>query len=403
MGLLCLALLLSMGSRASAGDDPLAEAQSLVEQGTRAVEVGSEKEDEARIRAGLALYRRALGLFREALEQEALGTAEKTRIGAYVADVESRIRWYEEILDPDDGAVPTIEVPARKRGESASAWGRRVHALYGTTEAPVDRAVLARALAAEAGAHALPTLYVLFETESAPKARAAVHAALAHVGTPRVAKKMGSYARKQGRAHWAAALDVICRCLAKPEEDDAEAPFLRAVRRFHTLKDRALTLQILDRLDALGSAGTAAIGEVLYVPDFGVHAQAIEALAARRNRRAAPPADPRDGGRRVRREGPHPGARGTARTRLVRRAGIGRARRRQRHGRLASLDAARDHRQGPGHGQVGVAHLVEGREVAPSGGLRGPRTARPQGRVSRPNGSRRQVAAALRYPGTLPP
>ena len=120
-------------------------------------------------------------------------------------------------------------------------------------------------------------------------AREGVHESLAGVGTSRVARLMGGFALRAQGARWRDAVDVIFRCLEKPDAEEPERPFVLAIRRFHRLKDRALSSWILDRLDAMGTEGIAALGQVIYVEDFGHHDQAISMLAEKRDGRAVPP------------------------------------------------------------------------------------------------------------------
>jgi hypothetical protein len=289
---LFLPVLLAAGVHAKEGSDPLDEARSHVELGTTYVEVGTDTDNAAKVREGVAHYRKARQLFQQELARSDLSPAQRNRIQAYLVDVESRIEWY----DPSDAEaaasgrdVGDVRPPELKPGEPLGAWSRRVRTLYEQTDDPLGRASLARAMAAEAGVLALPSLYALFLSEEMPQARVGVHEALAQVGTSRVARKMGSFARKSAEAHWEHALDVIYRCLEKPETREAEEPFQRAIRAFHKLKQRKLTLRILERLDAMVPEGTAALGEVIYVDDFGYHDTVIEMLSQKQDPRAVPP------------------------------------------------------------------------------------------------------------------
>ena len=276
---------------ARSAEDPLAEAMSLVELGTTHVEIGTDTDNEKKVAQGVAFYRDARALFQAALSQPDLTPAQRNRIRAHLADVESRIEWYAGGDSAQGGARGTgeVRIPEPKRGEQLGPWCRRVRKLYAETEDPLGQAALARGLASHAGVLALPTLLALFEKEEHPTARVGVHEALAIVGTSRVANKMASFARRNAEGQWDHALAVIYLCLEKSEKSEPERPFLRAVRAFHKLKNRVLTLQILKALDAKDPAGTAALGEVLYVPDFGYHDYTIGLLAKKRDRRAVPP------------------------------------------------------------------------------------------------------------------
>ena len=96
--------------------------------------------------------------------------------------------------------------------------------------------------------------------------------------------------RLTGRCWW---LLVSVSCLAAPvasfAEEEPERPFVRSIREFHRLRDRKLSRGILRRLDAMGTPGVAALGQSLYVRDFGVHDETIQMLARKRDPRAVPP------------------------------------------------------------------------------------------------------------------
>jgi hypothetical protein len=116
-----------------------------------------------------------------------------------------------------------------------------------------------------------------------------VHEALAMVGTSRVADRMASYASRSKEALWDRALEVVYLCLGKPERAEPERPYMRAIRAFHALGELELSLGIQRHLHAMGTPGTAALGEILYVEDFGCHEDTIELLATKRDSRAVPP------------------------------------------------------------------------------------------------------------------
>lgn len=294
-----LALLLVPFGLLGAEDDPLDHAKSLLELGKALVEAGTDMDDAERVRKGVATFEEARKLFQQELEKPGLTEAEKNRIRTYLVDVESRIDWYGGAAAADGGggaepaeegvATGEVRIPAMRRGERLGSWCKRVRKLYDETEDPLGRAALARGMARQARVLALPTLYDLFRRELMPDARDGVFEALAMVGTSRVANKMASYARADREQRWDDALEVICLCLKKPERYEREKPFMRAIRSFHKLKVRALTLQILKHLDAMGGPGIAALGEVVYVPNFGYHDYAIELLSNKRDRRAVPP------------------------------------------------------------------------------------------------------------------
>ncbi len=293
--LVLLAALAGLALPAHAEDDPLAEAQDLLELGKMLVETGADRGDTKRIADGVAKLRQAKRALEAYLRDGTLEASEAARVRAYIVDVESRIEWYApqaKAADGDDGAgVATgeVRVPPLEDGESITAWCRRVVKAYREAEDPQGQAALARGLARQGGVNALPTLYRLFEREEHPRAREGIHEALAMVGTQRVAQRMAGYATKSREKHWAHALDVIYLCLAKPERSEPEAPFLRAIRKFHQLKIRTLSLGILEQLDSMDPEGIAALGEIVYVKDFGYHSHTITLLGAKRDGRAVPP------------------------------------------------------------------------------------------------------------------
>ena len=374
---LLLALFVSADLAAAGEEDRLAEARSLVELGTMYVEVGSDTDNPEKVRKGVAKYREARTLYKDALAEPDITPAEKNRIKAFLVDVESRIDWYSSSKVDGAGGVATgeVRIPELKAGERIGPWCRRVRKLYDETDDPAGQAALARGLASKGGVLAVPTLFDLFEKEEYPKAREGVHEALAMVGTYRVARKMGTYARKSAEKHWENALEVIYLCLEKSERSEPEKPYLKSIRDFHRMKNRKLTLQILKRLDSMEPAGTAALGEVVYVEDFGYHDYTIELLSHKRGPARRTPARVQDEPLQVRVPRADPGPQGPDQDGLVRGAGAGRAPEQQGGRHLDLLDAAKDHRRDHGHGQAQVARLVEGREGAPPGAFRRPRRA----------------------------
>jgi hypothetical protein len=164
-----------------------------------------------------------------------------------------------------------------------------VRAQYEAEEAGQARALIAQRLAAEGDIHAVACLVALWKAEQDPKAREGLHDALATVGGARVAQEMARFARRDQEAQWHEALDVVYRALEKPERNEPERPWLGVVRDFHRLKERKLSLRIVERLDKMGVEGTAALGEFLYVEDVGYHEHVIGMLAKRKDRRAVPP------------------------------------------------------------------------------------------------------------------
>ena len=301
IALLVLALVcLPWADRAAwAEDDPLGEATGLIEMGKMLVETGTDRGEPKRIAEGVAKLRAAKKALDGLLAAGTLDENDTARARAYVVDVESRIEWYAPHArgaaggagDDDGGGVATgeVRVPPMNDGEAIGPWCRRVLKAYQETEDPLGQAALARGLARKGGVVALPTLFRLFEKEESAAAREGIHEALAMVGTHRVARRMAGYARRSREKHWDNALDVIYLCLAKPERSEPEAPFVRAIRDFHELEIRKLSLRILEQLDSMDPEGIAALGEIVYVKDFGYHTHAITLLGAKRDGRAVPP------------------------------------------------------------------------------------------------------------------
>ena len=280
-----------------AGEDVRAEAQALIEQGKNDLDAGLEANDTARVRAARDGLRKAKDLLTKALQDPKVTEKGAGLLRRDLVDLDVWLKWAEEVAGgsakqeapPKPGAPPGVpDVPERKDG-SFGPWLRQLQARYAKTESPVERAILARHMGAEAGVHAIPVLVSLFRTEADPKAREGVHEALALVGTSRVPGEMEGFARNDAEKHWANALDVLYRGLERPERAEPEKPWCRAIRAFHELKERKLTLRIVERLDAMGTEGIAALGEVLYVEDIGYHDHTIGLLAKKRDRRAVPP------------------------------------------------------------------------------------------------------------------
>ncbi len=295
--LLVIALLLGARTASCAEDKRLAEARSLVTLAKMLIEVGADVGDDAKVAKGVAKLREAKKLFEAVLKTPELAEPEKNRIKAWLVDLESRIDWHAPAAaaggaragDGKGGFSGEVKIPPLLRGERIAAWCKRVRKVYDGTDDAQGQAALARGLATQGGVNALPTLFDLFVKEDTPAARIGVHEALATVGTYRVANKMAGYASKSKEAHWKRALEVIYLCLEKSDKSEPEAPYLRAIRAFHKLKIRKLSLRILEHLDAMGTDGVAALGEIVYVDDFGYHDHTIGLLAKKQDRRAVPP------------------------------------------------------------------------------------------------------------------
>ena len=200
-----------------------------------------------------------------------------------------------ELAAPADPLVPdATPLPAPPYGEIEatrilSIWCRRAGDRYAELADPAARAALARDAAQHAGAVALPMLDRWFATEASASARLGIQDALVDIGGWRVARSMRQYARRDRERGRMDALEVIYRCLQKPDEVEPERPFVRAIREFHRLRDRPLSVGIQRRLDAMGAAGVAALGQLLYIDDFGYHALTIDMLGKKKDVRAVPP------------------------------------------------------------------------------------------------------------------
>ncbi len=279
----------------AAAEDPLDEAKSFLELGKKLVAQGTDDDDNGKIREGLEKLREAKKRFERARREPRLTEAQRNRIRVYLLDVDARIDWYAPAKSggvtskKDDPAATEVPLPKKKRGERLGLWSKRVRKAYDAAEAVAGRAALARGMASGAGVLALPELFDLFRKEADPDARDGVHEALAMVGTYRVANEMSRYAVPSKEAQWDHALDVIYRCLEKPDKQEKEKPFMSAIRDFHRMKNYDLSLEILRHLDKMGTPGIAALGEVIYIDDFGHHERTIRMLSKKRDRRAVPP------------------------------------------------------------------------------------------------------------------
>ena len=103
-----------------------------------------------------------------------------------------------------------------------SLWCRRAAARYDDLTRPEERAALARKAAQHAGVIALPTLARWFEEDDSAMARVGIHDGLAAVGGWRVARLMRGYAQRKRRKRRMDALEVIYRCLLKPDKVEPE-------------------------------------------------------------------------------------------------------------------------------------------------------------------------------------
>lgn len=286
-----------VGTRpARAGGDLRAEVQELVERAKNELDAGLEAKDTRRVVAARDDLAKAKALLTQALRSPTCSEEQASLLRRDLVDLDVWLQWAEDAAGTGSRgaggkppAAPTPDVTAPKDGSSLGPWVKEMLAKIQATEAPIERGILAQRLAAQAGTQALPALFRLFRSEPSEKAREGLHDALAVVGTNRVPDEMERYARRDAEKHWAHALDVLCRGLSRPEKGEPERPWCRAIRAFHELKERKLTLRLLERLDAMGWEGIAALGEVIYVEDFGYHDTAIEMLSKKQDRRAVPP------------------------------------------------------------------------------------------------------------------
>ncbi len=308
---------------AASDEDPLERATTLKELGFSQIDAGSAMDDPKRIKKGLLNLKEARRIFEEAAKADPISAGLKSRIERNLEEIEDgetfakRVLEHVEVGKDEDAAKkkgadgeapwgdpidpeqpgekkpeeeePEIHAPPPTDGERIGPWCKRIRKLYDETDSPTGRASLARQMAKKGGVLALPQLFDLFKKEQDENARDGVHEALAIVGTSRVAREMGRYASTSKEKHWENALDVIYRCLEKPEKEEPEKPFMRAIREFHELKIRKLSLKIITHLDEMGGPGIAALGEVIYVKDFGYHNHVIELLSNKKSSRAVPP------------------------------------------------------------------------------------------------------------------
>jgi len=281
-----------LGGRAALAG-PFEDARRAHDKGNRVLEDGNNAQDVVKLREGLASLRAAKELYQAALADPALRAADRTTAAAALTDVESKIDWWSSLFpqakDAGGGPKrPEVKVPEPGKGEPLGAWCGKVRALYEQTKDPLARAAIAERMATKAGTLALPALFALLASERDAKARDGVKDGLVLVGGPDVARAMESHAKASDPLR-DEAIDVVCRCLEKPERAEAEKPWCRAVRTFHEERDKRFSLALLGRLDAMGYEGTAALGEILYVDDFGYHDYTATLLAKKRDRRAVPP------------------------------------------------------------------------------------------------------------------
>ena len=296
--LMIVVLLLAAVTPAAAS--PLDKVGGVLERAHLAAADAMSSETVSTYKRALRMYRRARDLLASpALAPEKLSKGERRKRAEYADAIQSGISMCENFLAnagedvaeqrAEEEQAPIEPLPARKKGQRAKAWLRVALAQYGATSDGRARAAYAQAILAEAGIHALPAVIDLFEAEQDALAREGIHEALATLGTSRVANAMKDFATKAKREHWRNALDVVYRCVKKPEKLEKERPFQRAVRAFHWLKDEKLSKEIVKTFDKMGKEGVAALGEILFVQDIGLHDRVMEKLSTKKDGRAVPP------------------------------------------------------------------------------------------------------------------
>ena len=288
--------------------DPLEKPTLLIESANALAQLGMRDSREVnKVQRAVVLFEDAQALLQAQAKRD-LPEGLRVRVTEMLALVKRRIgvckvfletpAAQRELPQPEAGdAKPPAQpeapqpppLPPFEPGQRARPWVRAVVKRYDETPDPAIRAAIAEALEQKAGVHALRALFKLFESEAHPAAREGVHKALAAFGTNRVANQMASYATDAHEDHWRHALDVIYRCLAKPERLEPERPFQKAIRAFHKMKKRRVSLRVVSHLDRMGKEGVAALGEIVYVKDFGYHDHVIDLLSTKRDRRAVPP------------------------------------------------------------------------------------------------------------------
>ncbi len=303
---LALVVAWGLGARGAEAGDPLVgdvrtKAQALIGRAKDELDAGLEGKDAARIAAARDELKNAKVLLTAELARRDASGLLAAELRHDLVDLDVWLAWAEDASrehrtskpGPGEAAEPGAAgegAPiARKDGAQFGPWVRKMRAEYEAQENGVERAILAQRMAAEAGIHALPCLFALWKREEDPKAREGLHDALATIGSSRVPLEMAKYARRDQEERWTQALDVLYRGLEKPEKSEPEKPWCRALREFHELKERKLSLRIQERLDAMGYEGNAALGELLYVEDFGYHDYTVGLLAKRLDGRVVPP------------------------------------------------------------------------------------------------------------------
>lgn len=272
----------------------VASAKALEKEGLARLDGTGDPDDLDRVREGLDLLGKARAVYEKALADPATPKDAAATAKASLATVVAKLEWWAAIFDPGAGAKAKAKRPDARlsdpaKGEPLARWCEKAGAAYAAEADPRGRAAIAVKVATKAREQGLPTLFGWFRKEGAADARDGLVEAVTWVGGLDVAKEMGAYAKEPAGRARDDALAVIYACLEKAERVEPERPFCDAVRRFHERKDPALSRRIVQRLDAMGWQGTAALGEALYVDDFGVEDDVYAALSRKRDARAVPP------------------------------------------------------------------------------------------------------------------
>lgn len=290
---LCLLAGLATGHGVARAGDDLDAAKNLHQMGLKLLDGTGDPDDLDRVREGLDDLRKADTLYAKIEGDPNASKAWKDFAGAARREIQTKLEWWAVILPssgPRGGAKrPDAKLEDPVKGAILARWCDTARVAYAAEPEPLGRAAIAVKIAVKAEQQGLPLLFDLFKSEKEVAAREGLLDALTLLGGLDVAKEMGTYARPEDCPLRRDALEVVYRCLEKPEKQEPERPFCQAIRRFHELKDHKFSEAIIARLDAMGWQGTAAIGEVLYVDDFGAQGAAYEALSRKKDSRAVTP------------------------------------------------------------------------------------------------------------------
>ena len=282
-----------MGGRSARAGDDLDAAKNLHQMGLKLLDGTGDPDDLDRVREGLDDLKKADTLYAKIVDDPNASKAWKDFAGTSRREIQTKLDWWAVIL-PSSGAHKPAKRPDAKLEDPAQGtvlvrWCEKARKAYDAEADPLGRASIAVKIAVKAKEQGLPLLFDLFKIEKDAVARDGLLDALTLLGGLDVAKEMGTYARPEDCPLRHDALEVIYRCLEKPEKLEPERPFCQAIRKFHELKDHKFSEAIIARLDGMGWQGTAAIGEVLYVDDFGAQNAAYDALSRKKDSRAVPP------------------------------------------------------------------------------------------------------------------